>query len=287
MPIIQSLGHPNHVITLNPCAKVQIKTERIEDVASVLETCQEGDVVFVGIDNTVQTISSYLFQTNPLDPLSQGQRLIESPETLPDAACEAFVSRWRLSRRTQLVHKDWPALIEKTKAQGALVYGLTQISTGACGVMSRVEEWRYNELYQLGIHFTPTYLDHGDFPLEECSKTEPACESGPVFYKGIFFTGSIAQDKSILLNLYLKKRVPRRIIVIDDRIAQIQSAQEVAFPGAFIGIYFRGVDLAVRPPVSEEQLEEIKNLQKIHLQQGMWLENEEALHILDMDANWD
>jgi hypothetical protein len=287
MPTLHSLDHPNHVITLNPAAKVQIKTEQIQDISNIIDTCQEGDVIFIGIDNTIQTISSYLFQTNSLDLLSQGGRLIESSETLLDENHTAFISRWRLSRRIQLVHPDWPLLIQKAQKKGALVYGLTQIGTGACGVMSRVEEWRYNELYQLGIHFTPTYLNKEDCPLSECAPMESQPASGPIFYKGIFFTGSLFTEKSIVLDLFLKHHTPRRIIMIDDRIGQIQSAQDVPFSGAFLGIYFRGVDLAVRPPVSETQLAEIKNIQHIHLTQGIWLENEEALTILDMNTHCD
>ncbi len=285
MLLSTALNPELNAIALSPSAKVLILTDLMDDVSKIINMCKTGDVVFIDIDDTIQTITSYLFQTSPSDPLSEGARMIESIKQAHISSFEDFISRWRLSRRIQLVHQDWPVLIEQAQKRGVLVYGLTQMSTGACGVMSRVEEWRIHELGQLGICFTPTYLDQEDLPLMTFPESTFQWESPPVFYKGVFFTGSIPKDKKNILQTYLKDNHPDHIVMIDDCIQQIQWAQEIPFECSFTGIVFRGVDRVVRPVVSPDLYQKIIDLQKEHLSNGQWLENDEAMAVIDLSLS--
>jgi len=281
MPISTDLFNHKHAITLSPMAKVLIVTNQINDVANIIEACEKGDVVFIDIDDTIQTISSYLFQTSPADPISAGGRMIEQMKSEVKDSFACFISRWRLSRRSELVHKDWPVLIHNAQEKGVSIYGLTHMDTGSSGVMSRVEEWRYNQLSQMGIHFTQTYHNQTDMPLMDA--TTSCFLSPPVFYKGIFFTGSMVENKKNILTLYGENNSPARIIMIDDRIQNIQAAQEVPFVGSFTGVVFRGVDLVERPEISGEKHQKILQLQQRYLEKEQWLENDEAMAMIDLE----
>lgn len=269
-------------LPLSPSAKVWVVTENIEDVARILALCQRGDVVFIDIDDTLQTISSYLFQSTSCDPLSEGGRMIDAMKTKDysegNASFAAFISRWRLSRRIQLVHERWPSLIAQWRERGLLVYGLTHMDTGPCGVMSRIEEWRYHELSQLGIAFTPTYLEQSSVRLMDLP--EDSGDSPPLFHRGIFFTGSLCKDKKTVLKEFLKHNTAQRILLIDDRVQQIQSLQDMEFGCLFTGIIFRGVDRVIRPDMDPEVREKIVELQREYLKNEEWLENEEALAMI-------
>jgi hypothetical protein len=72
--------------------------------------------------------------------------------------------------------------------------------------------------------------------------------------------------------------------MIDDRLGQIQSAQELNYPSSFIGIVFRGVDLCIRPPLSKDVLEKVIELQKEYLEKEQWIENNEAINMVDLQA---
>ena len=222
-----------------------------------------------------------MFQTSPSDPLSEGGRIIDAMKKENHPSIPMFLSRWRLSRSTHLVHEDWPVLIQKAMEKGLRVYGLTHMDTGMCGVMSRIEQWRYHELSKLGICFTPTYQDSEDICLIDPKECQPL--SPPVFYKGIFFTGSISSTKNQVLSHYLAHNSPKNIILIDDRLEQIQCAQELHYPESFIGVVFRGVDRCVRPVLSTELYEKVRSLQKDYLEKEQWIENNEAITLVDVE----
>ncbi len=282
MPNTTHIAYQDHTIQLSPESKITITTDQISDVSKIIDHCQPGDVMFIDIDDTIQTISSYLFQTNPQDPLSQGGRIVDAMKKENKSSFASFLSLWRLSRHTQLVHLDWPALIKRGREKGILIYGLTHMDTGRCGVMSRIEEWRYNELSKLGIFFSPMYQDSSDVPLMDPRDCMP--KTPPVFYKGIFFTGSVSKTKNQVLSTYLSENSPKTIVMIDDRLGQIQSAQELNYPSSFIGIVFRGVDLCIRPTLSKDILEKVIELQKEHLEKEQWIENNEAINMVDLQA---
>jgi hypothetical protein len=73
--------------------------------------------------------------------------------------------------------------------------------------------------------------------------------------------------------------------MIDDCIQQIQWAQEIPFECSFTGIVFRGVDRVVRPVVSPDLYQKIIDLQKEHLSNGQWLENDEAMAVIDLSLS--
>jgi hypothetical protein len=274
---------PTYPLHLSHRAKILIASDNIQDIATILDVCEAGDIVFVDIDDTIHTIDAYLFQTSPTTPLSPGTQIIEEIKQNRLESFPAFISRWRLSRRIQLVNQHWPELIAQAKQRGVLIYGITQMDTGFCGVMSRVEEWRYNELCKLNIHFTPHYEQMDDVVLSP-ERSDPLSNipaSPAVFYKGIFFTGSIATDKKTILEIVMQHHLAKRVVLIDDRMQQIQAAQSLSMNCAFTGIVFRGVDRVIRPAISPELYDKVTHLQKQYLYNEQWLENDEALLILD------
>ena len=79
----------------------------------------------------------------------------------------------------------------------------------------------------------------------------------------------------------MQNQLAKRVILIDDRIQQIQAAQSLSMNCAFTGIVFRGVDRFVRTVISSELYDRVTHLQKQYLYNEQWLENDDALLILE------
>ena len=58
MPKTTHIEYRDHTIHLSPESKITITTDGIHDLLEILDRAHPGDVVFIDIDDTIQTISS-------------------------------------------------------------------------------------------------------------------------------------------------------------------------------------------------------------------------------------
>ena len=235
----------------------------VSEVEQHLSTLQKGAVIFFDVDDTLITPQSAVFRSSSpfrtiIDYIKQHR------DTIPHV--EMILSHWRLQRKVRLVSEEWPEFINDLKQRYA-VYALTKLETGTVGAITSMEEWRYEELKQLGITFTPTCSGISDGVLVE-RKDYPA-----TFTKGIFITG--ACNKSDVLAAFLKAGRPPQIVLIDDRpeylVDAIAECNRQSLP--FLGILFKGETLIPGEPDPK-----VAEFQKQYLlEQGEWLEDEEAV----------
>jgi len=257
------------------------KTCDIKEIAQELFKCGPEDVIFLDVDDTLQTVKAQMFAVGKDQHSSEGSRFMDQLKKdrarIPNF--EERISRWRLSRKVQLVDPQWPDIINECKKRGSLVYGLTQMDTGPSGLMKRIEEWRRAELERLGVHFTPEYEGEKDRVLfTNQGKTSQAGLVTPaIFYHGIFMTGAFSKGE--IVGFFLKNKKPSRIVLVDDRESHVRDVEKVCqgLGVPFTGIVFRGTECVQRPPLEGEILKKVIDYQQKSILNGTWVEDEEAM----------
>ncbi len=236
----------------------------IPEVQEALSKVEKDAVIFIDVDDTLITPQSTMFRASSpfrflIDDLKRDREKIKN--------FEAILSHWRLQRKTILVSESWPDFINALRANYP-VYALTKMETGSIGSIPSMEKWRYEELKEKGISFTPIYQGVSEAILvSEPSKLCPAS-----FYKGIFITGSF--NKGEVLRAFLKAEHPSQIVLIDDRLEYLQDVLEECNRQclSFLGVLFKGVEL-----ISGQPDPKIAEFQKQYLlEHAEWLEAEEA-----------
>ena len=236
----------------------------ISDVQALLSKRNEDSTIFVDVDDTLITPTSALFRAlspyrSLIDELKRDREKFGNFETI--------LSHWRLQRKTMLVSEEWPHLLNELKQRNP-VYALTQMETGTLEEIPSMEEWRHEELTRKGIVFTPSF----NGKAKETLLVEPLASYPALFYQGIFITGSF--NKSDVLRAFLKTQSPSQIVLIDDRLEQLEDVEKECSRQAlsFLGIHFKGAELITGAPDPQ-----IAAFQKKHLfEYAQWLEDEEA-----------
>ena len=118
------------------------------------------------------------------------------------------------------------------------------------------------------MEFTPTYGGKE----KEILLSSPAMTYAGTFYKGIFSTGSF--NKSDIVRSYLQKEKPTQVVLVDDRLGQLQDVSEECLRRSipFIGVHFKGHELI--PGIPDPSLAEFQK--NYLLNNHEWLEDEEA-----------
>lgn len=123
-------------------------------------------------------------------------------------------------------------VFNQIRAKGYKVLGLTALITGSVGVIPSMESWRAEQLERLGIVFDKSFVNAKSGSLDPYitgisdyySKSQRA--SFPTAYNGIIFTTFIPKGEALNAYLQFAKLKPKKIIFIDDRLANLESVQE-------------------------------------------------------------
>mgnify|MGYP002084080293 FL=1 len=243
----------------------------LKEVQEALSKVKEGAVIFLDVDDTLITPKSNIFRAK-----SPYRFLIDDLKKNKDhyPNFEAILSHWRLQRKTILVCQEWPELINTLKRSYPL-YALTKMESGSIGDIPSMEKWRYEELQEMGISFTPIF----NGTSEETFVTYSSKAHPPAFYKGIFITGSF--NKSDVLHAFLKTQKPTQIVLVDDREEYIKDALEECNRQSipFLGVLFKGTELILgqpNPKVAEFQKQYL-------LEKAQWLEDGEAEKMMEAE----
>jgi len=237
----------------------------IQDVQQALASLNGKALVFVDVDDTLITPASHLFRHS-----SPYRSLIDDLKAsiATTANFETILSQWRLNRKSILVNDAWPSLINTLKKSYA-TYALTKMETGSLGDIPSMEQWRYGELMEKGISFTPTFLGEEDIVF----MTDDAQPFPPTFYKGIFMTGSYHKGDVFRL-LSGATDAPPAVALIDDRPAYLEDMRDACRHTAtpFLGILFKGVELIPGAPDPKTAAFQKQQL----LENGRWFEDDEV-----------
>lgn len=250
-------------LKLNGTDKI-ITAYTVAEVENALSNLPKGTIIFIDVDDTLITPQSNVFRSiSPFRIIID--QIKKHRNSIPNV--EMILSHWRLQRKIRLVSKHWPAFIDTLK-QNYAVYALTKLETGKVGAIPSMEQWRYDELNDQGITFTPSCPGISEGTLVE----DDSSPYSATFYHGIFMTGSF--HKSDIISAFLKTQHPPQIVLIDDRPEHLKDAIEECNRQSlsFLGILFKGETLIPGTPDPK-----IAAFQKQHLLEcGQWLEDEEA-----------
>lgn len=245
-----------------------------KDFNKVKEGLLEGDkksLILLDIDDTIITPKSGMFR-----PHSKHYHFIDKIKAnineVPNYA--EILSVWRLNRKLELVHRNWPAFVRERKLEGRNIYALTQMRPGKFGSIESMEKWRYEELKSMGVHFPEKFKGEDNFEVlpETAFKEHAGLMSPAVFYKGFFMTGG--HSKGAVLRYILDNHYPSKIFFVDDREDHVRDVGRVAeeFGIPYMGFVFRAIDL-----MDAKLSDEVHDFQKkMLLEELRWIEDEEA-----------
>lgn len=245
---------------------IVIETKSFQSMSAKLSACAKDAIILVDVDNTIITPKSMLFRSS-----SPYKNIVDDikADKYPFLDTEKIVSQWRTERQSMLVDDAWPELIKQLHALAVPIFAFTHMGTGRYGVIDSLEQWRYNELKSYNVTFTEEFLGESEMTL--MPHIHQMC-GGAIFYKGIFMTGDY--NKVLVLLKILELHKPSHVVVVDDLHDNVTSLQQVCLEKSvpYTGIVFRGVD-----KISGTPDEKVASVQKKYLlEQGKWLEDEEA-----------
>ncbi len=245
---------------------VEVNTSK--EIVCLLKDLGKGAVIFCDIDDTIIVPNSKSFHTSKsghlIDEIKQNKKQYKNYETI--------ISNWRLQRKVMLVDSFWSDTINLLKKYHT-VYGLTKMDPGNIGNIPSIEKWRFDELKSLGVMFSPNDQLNNFIPASYKSEDEPK----PVFFNGIFFTGSYSKGE--VVDLYKTILKPNYIVMIDDRINHLKDVQNFCLRESinYLGVCYNGVSLL---PFQKDL--RITNFQRQYLiKNAQWLEDDEALKLIN------
>lgn len=234
-----------------------VEVTSISHAQEYFEASNQDTLILCDIDSTLTTPSNPYFQRQAIQLHNKiYQKYIAHFNK--HQLC-IFLHLITLQSPSQLLEKEWPIIIQKTQQRGIRILGFTASKMTAIGTkVNRFSSWRHGELLRLGIDFSMgfpgTQLFHN---LDDFDEEHPGIENG------IVYTGQKIKKGDVLEAIFnTLKWVPKKIIVIDDKIDNIKSCIDVLkhkLPNIqFIGIHYKGVDklpkTATRPDIFEKRI---------------------------------
>lgn len=235
----------------------------------LIKLVDRSTVVLIDIDDTIITPKSKMFRYNSIhrsfiDTLAQQAK--DKPFFYK------AIGNWLSQRKIMLVEEDWANFIEQLKQTGALVFGFSKLLPATYKLLKEPEEWRYNELSHLGIHFTSSVNNQPLIKLANLDK------QNALFYKGIIFTAPFAKSQVLVDFMRITKTLPRKIIIFSNRadeIKQIEDSFKIFDLDLYSIYYLAAAQIAGKPDSAV-----VKFQQDTLINTGKWLEDEEAERLL-------
>lgn len=252
-------------VALCPLLKGEVLITETNDFAHAFTYLEENTLYVFDLDNTLietaQHLGSDQWFTHHFDHFLKNEGL-----SADEAIARLVPVYTQVLNRTemQLVDPIMADLLDKMQKRNVPMIGLTKRTPA-------LSERTFEQIAPLQIDFSKTSLVKGDLIFKELK--------GTLFKNGIIFTGD-GIDKGPALNAYLMKlkKLPKRIVVIDDKLSHIENiAFSVEKLGIdFVGIRYSGADEKVKsfnPKIAQLQLDHFHKI----------LSDEQALHLLKLE----
>ncbi len=218
-----------------------IEVTRVNQAKEYFDSANQDTLILCDIDSTL---------TTPSDPYWQRQAIQRHNEIYQKYVADfdkhqlcIFLHLITLQSPAQLLEKEWTIVIQKLQQRGIKIFGFTASKMTAIGKkVNRFSSWRHQELARFGIDFSMSFPGTYVFEnLEDFGGEHPGIE------KGIIYTGQKIKKGDVLETVFnTLKWIPPKLIVIDDKIDNIKSCEDVLkklFPQIyFVGIHYKGVE---------------------------------------------
>lgn len=194
----------------------------LNEAKSIFDSLDKNALVIFDIDDTLIVAQDKIRRKNPKHLIAEFTKKHFDDLHLPAKRKEHLASiRKKMTIRT-LMETSSPAIIQDLQSRGIKVIALTHLYAGSYGIIDRLEEWRFNQLYDMGIDFSINN------PIDIVFQNLPTTRNQhPNIYKGIFVTAESCLKGEALAALIEKLEYkPSLIVFIDDCEIQIQSVSQ-------------------------------------------------------------
>ena len=256
----------SHLALGDITATFSVESSTVKDLSTKID---KDTIILINIDNTLIMPKSVMFlPSNPYHNFIDS--LIFASVRRP--AFNKTILNWLSQRKIVLVEPGWLQFIEQSKLKGAQVWGLTQMDYKIYELIQKPEEWRYNELAHLGVQFQEKLREQAAVRLSDDHNKQP------IFYRGIIFTARANKGEAILDLLRVGNLRPKKIIVFDNNKTELKSIQRALRK---FDIDYYGVNYLAQSRIENKVNGDLMILQQNTLiNQGKWLEDDQALEIL-------
>jgi hypothetical protein len=220
-----------------------VTAEDISSVIRVLSSIGKGTLVLFDCDDVLVTANIGVFARNPSSTGSgrnEFGRIIH--RELPDADSAKFLSMSQTvvgASPTRLLNSRMPGIVDDLQAKGIKCLVITAFPPTPAPGMLHPLEWRSGTLQNFGYKFSRSW------PGMPCTQLE----GGPVFDRGIIYSGAIPKAQSLAAFLPHVKMTPSRIVFIDDFLENLLRMKEYCKRNRipFTGIHYTEFSRAVNP----------------------------------------
>ena len=236
--------------------------------------CDSNTLITFDIDDTLITTEDILAKLEETPFIFKVLTIIHHPYLIIPKNFAHISSIIFDQAHRKLTEPDNGIFINKLKANGCKVIGLTSIQSGSWGIIENMIEWRYNMLESMNIRFSNQFKDVVFYNLQK------RVESHPTLYKGIIFTNLESKGKTLGAVIDMQKEKPNRIISFDDEetalcsIAQLCQERKIEF----IGYHYLGADIKAKKFVNKRALLQLDYVYKYN----KWLTDKQADAILNL-----
>jgi hypothetical protein len=240
---------------------------------SLVETSTPNTLFIFDVDYVLLIPQDHVFWPSGRDIALKLYNLLIDP--LPQDLREKLISLTLKQAKVRLMDEGLPHHFSQLVAKNRKFIALTACDVGQRGEIEKLEDWRCNQLKELGFLFNIS------FPQQEriVFNTLPAQPySYPVFQDGVIFSTDYPKGDALGAFLDTTNFKPDLIIFVDDKIEHLQSVNKTA---KLRNINYRGFHF--RKAYSTEIVieEKIVEMQYKHLiNNRRWLSDQEARELL-------
>lgn len=226
------MKHLNHLVrcsscNLPACVCSKLDIQEIDSLMKAQDELSNADtatLIIFDMDDTLLVPSEKICyldyrETNDFDPadrdfvtqMRQNLKKLFDAQNSPTYQIKLFSSVWGKMHFSP-VEPTSVFTIRQLQARGAKVVALTAINTGKFGAIENMQEWRLDNLREVG-------LDFGDsFTTKEISfeHLTPHNDNPPVYYHGILCSAGSTKGKVLAAFLDSVDFKPSKILFFDD-----------------------------------------------------------------------
>ncbi len=243
------------------------KTIRISspNMKKLEEWFDEDTIVLITLDDVLMRPDYMMFSYN--SPYRNFFADLETKAANNRSYAQRLVS-WYSQRKMVLMENDWIDFIETAKAKGAKVYGFCRMPID----IKNIEKYRYVELINLGVQFTPTAGSQNVIALGKKGNWVSA------FYQGVIYTGPFNTKATIENFMKLSMIAPKKILYFATHHSDLRN-QEAALQNFDIDLH--NVEyLAIEKYTPEINLDLIRFQQQYFFRSLKMLDDNDALQMM-------
>lgn len=235
------------------------KITQVNDMKEIFDHFNHTDtktLVIFDVDMVLLQPSNPAFQmTNMKRFNSVAKRIMKE---IPVEKQMMFLSLIAMRSPAVLIDNRTPQLLNQILQRGIPTIALTAHLTGPLGTVSKIEQYRIDELRQLGIDFYKTAPCQQTIVFDDLVAYRG---NYPIYCHGVLFTNGNAVSKGKAFSSFLKRTnfSPNKVIFIDDREDNLKSLemaiQRLDRSIEYQGLHFIGAMQYPSKIISENEFE--------------------------------